>query len=99
MFTADAVRALEGPDWLRARRAAAFDRFTATALPTEAEEVWRYSRISQLDLDQYRPAALEPFVPGDVPNDLKVVLDNLGEVAACLVLVNDHIAHRELDPA
>src|SRR5215210_4365798 len=55
-FSAVAAAALDGPDWLRARRRAAGERFEAMELPTEAEEVWRYSRISDLDLEAYRPA-------------------------------------------
>ena len=54
-FTTDAAVALEGPAWLRARRAAAAERFAATNLPTEAEEIWRYSRVSRIDLDSYSP--------------------------------------------
>lgn len=34
---------------------AAFERFAGAALPTDAEEVWRYSRISELDLGAYEP--------------------------------------------
>ena len=55
-FTPDAAAALEGPDWLRTRRTAAAERFAAASLPTEAEEIWRYSRVSEIDLDAYSPA-------------------------------------------
>lgn len=33
------------------------ERFASLPLPTSAEEVWRYSRIDELDLDRYAPAA------------------------------------------
>ena len=56
-FTAEAARALAGPQWLVERRLAAAERFAGAALPTPAEEAWRYSRIDKLDLDRYRPAA------------------------------------------
>jgi Fe-S cluster assembly protein SufD len=59
-FTAERTAELGGPDWLRARRAEAFERFTDTALPTEAEEVWRYSPIDRLDLDAYSPGPATP---------------------------------------
>ncbi len=52
-FDPDAVAATAGPDWLRARRMSAFERFRAASLPTATEEVWRYSRIDQLDLDAF----------------------------------------------
>jgi Fe-S cluster assembly protein SufD len=66
-FTADAARGIEGPDWLRERRGVAAERFAGTALPSPDEEVWRYSRIGQLDLDRYAPAtngAAPPAEPG-----------------------------------
>ena len=59
-FTPDAAAALPGPDWLRSRRAAAAESFAAAPLPTTDEEVWRYSRIDDLDLDAF---ALAPAPP------------------------------------
>ena len=56
-FTPETARALPGPGWLTERRLAAAERFASAALPTPSEEAWRYSRIDQLDLDRYRPAA------------------------------------------
>lgn len=38
------------------RRQAAAERFATTPLPTTQEEVWRYSRIDELDLDHVAPA-------------------------------------------
>jgi Fe-S cluster assembly protein SufD len=55
-FTADAAAALPGPPWLHSVRVAAAERALATATPTEAEEIWRYSRIGELDLDRYELA-------------------------------------------
>ena len=52
-FTVDAARSLPGPRWLAERRAAAAERFAAAALPTAAEEEWRYSAISDFDLAAY----------------------------------------------
>lgn len=61
-FTAEAARALPGPDWLIERRLAAAERFAAGGLPSPKEESWRYSRIDEFDLDRYRPAP--PDGPG-----------------------------------
>lgn len=55
-FSADNSRAISGPDWLTARRSAAFERFAAATLPSVEEEVWRYSRIAELDLDRFGPS-------------------------------------------
>ncbi|HEY7437857.1 MAG TPA: Fe-S cluster assembly protein SufD [Acidimicrobiia bacterium] len=54
-FTPDASRGLGGPEWLAERRAAAAQRLGDLVLPTDTEEIWRYSRIGELDLERYRP--------------------------------------------
>ena len=51
-----ALSALLGPSWLRQRRGEAFQAYSGMPLPSEKEEVWRYSPIDDLDLDTYRPA-------------------------------------------
>ncbi|MCU4187510.1 SufD family Fe-S cluster assembly protein [Acidiferrimicrobium sp. IK] len=48
---------LPGPAWLSTARTAAFERFSATPLPTEAAEEWRYSRIAELDLERFAPVS------------------------------------------
>jgi len=96
-LTAEHANALPGPDWLRARRAQAFERFDAMPLPTDAEEVWRYSRIAELELDRYSVASAPE---GDgVPARLGAVLDALGERAGLLVVRNGVVVHREVDGA
>ena len=101
-FTADAVASLPGPDWLRQRRAAAFERFAAADLPTEAEEVWRFSRINDLDLDRYAPVA----TPADgesvtfaLPAALQAVIAAAGPIAGTLVLRNGRVESATLEPA
>ncbi len=59
-FTPDAVRALDAAD--PDLRTAAAERAAAMALPTAGEEVWRYSRIGELDLQRYSPAVLRTTV-------------------------------------
>jgi Fe-S cluster assembly protein SufD len=53
-FSPQAVRALGAADV--DDRAAAAERAAAMAMPTVAEEVWRYSRIGELELDSFHPA-------------------------------------------
>jgi Fe-S cluster assembly protein SufD len=100
-FTPDASRALAGPDWLVARRLAAAERLADVQWPTAAEEIWRYSRINELDLDQYRPFAPEALgppgvehAPGGGPFAAEV-----GEHAGLVVVRNGRVVHHELDPA
>ncbi len=54
-FTVDAARALGGPDWLMQRRVAAAEQVASLSWPTAEQEIWRYSRIGELDLARYRP--------------------------------------------
>jgi Fe-S cluster assembly protein SufD len=96
-LTAEDAAALPGPDWLRTRRVQAFERFAATPLPTDAEEVWRYSRIADLDLDRFgaSPVAKDTSVPAQ----LQPVLDAVGERAGLLVVRNGAVVQREVDDA
>jgi Fe-S cluster assembly protein SufD len=52
-FTPDAARAF--PQLRPIDRVAAVERAAAAELPTTAEEIWRYSRIEELDLDRFTP--------------------------------------------
>src|SRR5438552_16627137 len=94
-FTPDTAAQLRGPEWLRERRAAALDRFDDVGLPTEAEEIWRYSRISQLDLDAYAP------IRGDgesgVPAEAAAGIDTIGSRAGLVVTRNGRVAHGEIN--
>ncbi len=56
-FTVDDARALPGPAWLRERRGEAAERAIAAPMPTIEEEIWRYSRIAELDLSRLSPDA------------------------------------------
>jgi Fe-S cluster assembly protein SufD len=94
-FNADAAAALPGPHWLRQRRADALARFEAAELPTEAEEVWRYSRIDDLDLGSYRPVA-----PTDdatrLPAAVSAVAESVGPRSGLLVLRDGRVVHSEV---
>ncbi|CAN5218301.1 Fe-S cluster assembly protein SufD [soil metagenome] len=90
--------------WLQRRREAAFQRFTTTPLPTVEEEVWRYSRIPELDLDDYKPHVDAPHGgeshgAGVVPAGLAPVLEHLERCAAVVVVGNGRILHVEVDDA
>ncbi|HEY2304051.1 MAG TPA: SufD family Fe-S cluster assembly protein [Acidimicrobiales bacterium] len=86
-FDITTVEQRGGPEWLRILRRDAFERFQARALPTDAEEIWRYSRIADLDLAGYGPvesgqekgslpAALVPMLEAIGPRDGLVVSRN-----------------------
>jgi Fe-S cluster assembly protein SufD len=63
-FSPDAARALGGPSWLVEQRLAAAERFAAAPWPTPEEEIWRYSRIDELDLDRFSPSGVVTTVAG-----------------------------------
>jgi Fe-S cluster assembly protein SufD len=92
-FTADRAAALPGPDWLRRRRTDAFDVLAHMPMPSEKEEVWRYTPIDELDLDSYRPVtsgeadgplstAFRRGIEGDVPARRALVWTRDGAVAS-----------------
>ena len=78
-FSPDAARAGASTD-LDLRSAAA-ERAAATSLPTADEEVWRYSRIRDLDLDALTPARAVTTVTGGGPSAEVVVGASLGSSA------------------
>jgi len=89
---------LPGPDWLTRRRSSAFERFATTPLPTVEEEVWRYSRIPELDLGGYSP--LDGGVPAEeagAVEALRSVRESLGPCSAVVVVRNGLVVHVEID--
>ena len=89
-FTAEASAGLPGPEWLRERRAAGHDAVTSCPLPSESEEVWRYTPINTLVLDDFAaPAHGGPAPAGD---QLLAVLTTALDGVAGSVLVHNGIA-------
>jgi Fe-S cluster assembly protein SufD len=95
MFPVDTANALPGPDWLRSRRLAAAERAAGAGLPTPEEEIWRYSRVGELDLDRFAIATSSP--PDGIPSGVRPFLDTVADRAALVVTVDGHVVHCELD--
>ncbi len=76
------------------RRSAAAETFSSLPLPTEKDEVWRYSRIDQLDLDRFRPAPPGvPDGPARLPSEeVRALIDGLGPRSALMVTVDGALA-------
>ena len=88
-FTAEASAALAGPDWLRERRAAGYEAFASTPLPSESEEVWRYTPIDDLVLDDFAPAAgADGAGPGGRPAAGRAHAPRSGPVAGSVLVHN-----------
>ncbi len=100
-FTADAARALPGPAWLVDRRVAAAARLGDVEWPSAAEEIWRYSRIGELDLSRFRPVPAQQMgEPGEEPAPGGgPIAAEAGERSGLLVVRNGRVVHHALDPA
>lgn len=64
-------------------------------LPSPEEEVWRYSRIAELDLDAYAPADDSP-VSGGVPAAIDAALATVPVRGVTIVTVNGRVVHLDV---
>ena len=90
MFTPQEAAALPGPDWLRAQRSAAAERFVTEPLPTAKLEEWRYSPVAAIDFSDY--AAAEP--KSDLPAEATAFPAGAAGVA---VVANGHLVSLSLE--
>ena len=84
------------PDWLRELRSEAIQAFESLEYPTRKLEEWRYTEVSQLDLESVRPAPAEPEQA--VPAEARAMLEGK-KAAAKLLFVGETLAEIEVDPA
>lgn len=92
-LTTELAAGLDGPDWLRARRAKAAERVATEPLPSTDDEIWRYSRIAELDLDRYTPVGSGPLP--EVPPAARRWSDLTGQRTAAVITVNGLLADVE----
>jgi Fe-S cluster assembly protein SufD len=88
-FRAEDAAALPGPPWLRDRRVAGHAAFASSALPSESEEVWRYSPIDELDLEQFAPVVAP--ADGDADGDTADGAAYRDSIIATLESVSAHV--------
>jgi len=98
LITVDAAAAVEGPAWLRGPRMAAAERAAAAPLPTTAEEIWRYSRIGELDPDRYQPVAPPAGGEARVPDAVSALLARVPDPAATVVVVDGRVVAAQVRP-
>lgn len=82
-----------GDDALAARRSAATERLGGAALPAVDEEVWRYSRVGELDLERW---AIPERADG-VPDAVESLLSSLGHLAGAVVVRDGSVVATRLD--
>jgi Fe-S cluster assembly protein SufD len=89
-FTAEGAAALAGPQWLQDRRAAAVEAFAASSLPSESEEVWRYTPINELKLEEYTALAPGAWDEAAAPGPLG--LEFFDSVVAMLGTLSGYVS-------
>ena len=88
-FNADVVEALPGPAWLLDLRRSSWELFAGLELPTESEEIWRYSRIEELDLARYAPCPSATVVGTDeLPVAVQQLVAAVGPAATLVISHN-----------
>ncbi|MGO9962899.1 MAG: Fe-S cluster assembly protein SufD [Acidimicrobiales bacterium] len=101
-FTAEAAGSLGGPQWLAERRSAALEEFAASPPPVVDEDMWRYSRISELDLGRFVPsgsaaaAGLAPALQADAWPQSAALLEHVGERSGLALVVDGVLVSFEL---
>ncbi len=91
-FSTDAAGAVPGPAWQVERRRAAAERFASSDLPTAEEEVWRYSRIGDLDLSTFRPA--DTPAATEIDAEIQRLVDTAAATALVVVTVDGRTVHQ-----
>jgi Fe-S cluster assembly protein SufD len=86
------------PDWLRAARLAAWERYLALPKPTLQDFGWRRTDIRALDLDRLA-AQVGSDGSGSTLAELDATIDESAMRAGLLVLHNGAVVRRELDEA
>lgn len=82
------------PEWLETSRRASADRLSAPVMPSADEEVWRYSRVADIDLADW--SVVTERSEG-VPSEIEDLLGSLGHLAGAVVVRNGAIVACRLD--
>ena len=73
------------------------DAFATAALPSTEEEIWRYSRIDELELDDFALGGAP--TGGDLPAATQALVDAATDRAATVVVRNGRVVSAELSDA
>lgn len=94
--TQDSLRTIGGPSWLADRRARAIEAVLGEGLPGDDIEEWRYSRVEQLDLDDYTVVLPDGSPAPTAPAGVAGV--EVDHAVARVDLVDGRVASIEVDP-
>jgi Fe-S cluster assembly protein SufD len=67
-------------------------------LPSTEEEIWRYSRIDELDLDDFAPPGAAPS-PAPLPAATQALVDAVADRAATIVVRNGRVVSADVSDA
>lgn len=67
-------------------------------MPSTDEEVWRYSRVAELRLDEFATASAPAGAAGELPSGVSALLELIGDRAATVVVRDGHVVHAEIAP-
>ncbi|WP_273844267.1 Fe-S cluster assembly protein SufD [Rubrobacter calidifluminis] len=102
-LSVEVVKALSAykdePRWLAEKRLAAWHLFEKTPMPTLRDEEWRYTDVSDIDLNSFVPYAASPDVEreGDLPDAVQTMIREGEENSALLVQHNSETTLSRVD--
>lgn len=99
--TVEAVSANE-PAWLQEKRQVAWTVFEETPMPATSDEDWRRTDLRKTRWEKFKLAeasSVQANSLADLPDDVRDALEEKYPAAGRIVLANDRLVYRELDPA
>jgi Fe-S cluster assembly protein SufD len=104
VFTRHAMLALSErlnePEWMKEKRQVAWSIFEEMPMPTTSDEDWRRTDIRSLKWDQLQLSADSNLSPvsklAELPEHLRLALDEGLDASGRLALVNGQVVYREL---
>ncbi len=97
-FSVADAASLPGADWLRRRRMAAADALSTAELPSAAEEVWRYSPVGEIDLDDYRLVDFNSETRPSATDLPQRMSERFGQICGLAVVRNGAVVAVETKP-
>ena len=96
-FSPEQSSGIDGPEWLVQQRTEAADRFADAELPTTDLEEWRYSRIDDVHLEDYRLVYSAPTDDQSLVAGVSEIGDRLGRVSGRIVICDGIVMSVEID--
>lgn len=102
-MSVEVVKALSAfkdePSWLTEKRLQAWRTYEKTPMPTMRDEDWRYTDISDIEIEEFVPYASSPDVEreGDLPDAVQKLIKEGEENSALLVQHNSETTMSRVD--